>query len=56
VAARFELERPEELRSLRQRVREHCRDRLQSYKIPVKVEIADGPLYGNRLKKVRTIS
>ncbi len=54
VAARFELEQPEELRSLRQRVRQYCRNRLQSYKIPVRVDISDGPLYGSRLKKMRS--
>ena len=35
------------------RVRKHCRSRMQSYKVPVKVHIVDNLDYGERFKKKR---
>jgi acyl-coenzyme A synthetase/AMP-(fatty) acid ligase len=53
VAAQFNLKEPEELSSLRQRVREFCRSRLPSYKTPVRIGVVtDGP-YSPRYKKLR---
>ncbi len=53
VAARIELEKPEELQTLRRRVRKYCAARLAAYKIPSSIEIATGPLCGARMKKMR---
>jgi acyl-CoA synthetase (AMP-forming)/AMP-acid ligase II len=39
VAARVALTRPEALKVLTQRLREHCRERLQKYKVPMRFEI-----------------
>lgn len=38
---------------IRQTVRTFCRTRLDSYKIPVKVVVVSGPLFGARFKKQR---
>jgi acyl-CoA synthetase (AMP-forming)/AMP-acid ligase II len=38
---------------IRHSVRSFCRDRLDSYKIPVKVSVISGPLFGARFKKQR---
>jgi acyl-CoA synthetase (AMP-forming)/AMP-acid ligase II len=53
VAARLVLARPEDAAALRQRVRAFCAPRLPRHKIPVRIEIADRPDLGDRLKKVR---
>jgi len=53
VIAQFNLFTPEDLPALRQRMREYCRGRLAPYKIPAKIEIVKGTLYGERFKKVR---
>jgi acyl-CoA synthetase (AMP-forming)/AMP-acid ligase II len=53
IEARFELEKPEDLHSLRRRVRQHCSGRLPAYKIPSTVEIATEPLNNRRMKKIR---
>jgi len=53
VAAVFQLEQDEDLPSLRRRVAEHCRGRLESYKVPRHVVISDQGLMSARLKKTR---
>lgn len=53
VVARFSLMRDEELDSLKKRVRQFCAGKLSPHKIPQKVEIADGNLYGARFKRLR---
>lgn len=53
VVARVTLREPEDPRALERRVREHCRSRLAPYMVPVKVEIATGPLHTERHKTVR---
>jgi acyl-CoA synthetase (AMP-forming)/AMP-acid ligase II len=53
VAARLALVRPEPVGALEARVWQFCRPRLAAYKIPVVVEVADGPLHGERFKKAR---
>lgn len=40
-------------KALALRVRKHCRDRMQSYKVPVRVHILDTLDYGERFKKKR---
>jgi acyl-CoA synthetase (AMP-forming)/AMP-acid ligase II len=53
VAARISLFEPEELASLKRRVRTFCRDRLAAYKIPVRLTITSEEQYGARFKKMR---
>jgi acyl-coenzyme A synthetase/AMP-(fatty) acid ligase len=37
----------------RKRLRDHCRSRLASYKIPQKIELVSNPIYSDRFKKMR---
>lgn len=53
VAARVVLAAPEDLAGLKRRMREHCRGRLEGYKVPVKVTVIGGPEHNARFKKVR---
>lgn len=53
VAARFNLFTPEDLTSLKKRVRAFCRGRLAPYKIPVRIEITEQEQFGARFKKMR---
>jgi long-chain acyl-CoA synthetase len=53
VAARVSLFKPEDLMELKKRVRAFCKNRLASYKIPVKLEIADQEQVSARYKKLR---
>ncbi|MGE3508674.1 MAG: long-chain fatty acid--CoA ligase [Vicinamibacterales bacterium] len=53
VAARLQLSRPEDLASLKRRVRTFCASRLASYKIPVRIQIAETHQHGARFKKMR---
>lgn len=53
VVAMIVLDKPEELSGLKKRVRTFCKDRLESYKIPVKIKIEEEIKYSNRFKKVR---
>lgn len=53
VCARVCLADAEALKSLKKRIYQFCRPRLESYKIPVKVEIVEGSLAGSRFKKIR---
>lgn len=53
VRARVNLFEPEEADAFRRRMRVFCRERLASYKIPVKVEITSREQYSARFKKMR---
>lgn len=53
VVARVNLRTPEEPSCLKKRIREYCQDKLESFKIPVKVEIADQVQYSGRFKRMR---
>ena len=53
VAARVSLFKPEDLMQLKKRVRAFCKDRLASYKIPVRFEIAEQEQISGRYKKLR---
>ena len=53
VAARFTLTRPEDATSLRRRTREFCQGRLERFKVPVVVEIAEDAQHSARFKKRR---
>lgn len=56
VVARFNLIATEELVSLKQRMRNFCRNRLATYKTPAKVEITQHDQYSGRFKKMRRIT
>lgn len=51
VAGRFTLAAPAEASELRQRVRAFCRGRLAAFKVPARIEIAEGPQHSRRFKK-----
>jgi len=53
VVARLSLEKPEDLSMLKKRMRKFCKERLETYKIPVRIEIAEQVQYTERFKKVR---
>jgi len=53
VEAIVHLKAGGEPRNIRKLVRSHCRERLPSYKIPVKVVVTDEPLTSERHKKRR---
>lgn len=53
VAARIRLAAPEELASLKRRIRAHCSGRLEPYKIPINVTITEQPDHSARFKKQR---
>lgn len=55
VVARVNLTVPEDRSSVRRRVREFCRPRLEAYKVPVKVEIAEEDQFTGRYKKCRLV-
>jgi len=53
LAARINLIEPETLDAFKKRMRAYCRERLPSYKIPVRIEFTDREQYGIRMKKLR---
>ncbi|MBI1759676.1 MAG: long-chain fatty acid--CoA ligase [Actinobacteria bacterium] len=53
VRATVQLVDDEDHVLLRRRVREHCRGRLEPYKIPAVVDVAAAPQHSDRFKKVR---
>jgi acyl-coenzyme A synthetase/AMP-(fatty) acid ligase len=53
VNARVRLERPEDPALAERRLRDQCRRLLAPHKVPAVVELVDGPLHGNRFKRVR---
>ncbi len=54
VAAKIKTGEAITLSEFKLRMRQFCKDRLESYKIPVKVEISKEILYSERFKKKRT--
>ena len=53
VAATVKLFEPEELSSLKKRIREFCSNKLAPYKIPVRIEISEYEQFSARFKKMR---
>jgi long-chain acyl-CoA synthetase len=53
VVARVTLDRAEPPAAFKRRMRAFCRGRLADYKVPVKVEIADGEQHSARYNRVR---
>jgi acyl-CoA synthetase (AMP-forming)/AMP-acid ligase II len=54
VRARVTLVEDEDLPSVRKRVRDYCRGRLESFKVPALIEVAAGPQHSDRFKKIRS--
>ncbi len=54
VVARLVLDKPEEISLLKRRVRDFCKDKMESFKIPVKIEIENELKHTERFKKVRS--
>jgi acyl-CoA synthetase (AMP-forming)/AMP-acid ligase II len=54
VRAQVALVEPEDLSSVRRRVRDFCRGRLEAFKVPALVEVAAGPQHSDRFKKIRS--
>jgi len=53
VCAKVTLSRDEDHKSFTKRLKSFCRQRLQNYKVPIKVFIANERQHSNRFKKVR---
>ncbi|MBJ6760426.1 AMP-binding protein [Myxococcaceae bacterium JPH2] len=53
VFARVTVKEPEDPSALTKRLRQFCRGRLDSFKVPVAVEVVEGRLHGDRFKKAR---
>ena len=53
VCAKIRLVNPEEKKVFTIRLKQYCKERIQNFKIPVKIEIVNENLYGNRIKKKR---
>jgi acyl-CoA synthetase (AMP-forming)/AMP-acid ligase II len=53
VVARVNLVAPEAAADLKRRMREFCRKRLASYKIPARIEITERDQHSGRFKKMR---
>ncbi len=53
VCAKVSLSQDEDPRKLTSRLKKFCRERLEAYKIPVKVKIVDKQQHSERFKKMR---
>lgn len=56
VKAVVRLASPEPASTAQRRIREHCRGRLEAFKVPVLIDISDQPQHSDRLKKIRVAS
>ena len=55
VCAKVRLKNNEDDKDFTLRLRKYCKERLQSFKVPVKVKIVVEELYSERYKKIRNI-
>ncbi len=53
VCARITLKKEEDPKEFTRRLKLFCKDKMQSFKIPVKISIEESPLYTDRFKKQR---
>ena len=53
IKARVKTVGEENGADFRKRLRDHCRSRLASYKIPQKIEMVSNPIHSDRFKKMR---
>ncbi|MEV4412775.1 AMP-binding protein [Catellatospora sp. NPDC049609] len=56
VTALVKLSEPLDRREVGRRVREHCAQRLDAYKIPMLVEVSEDDQHSDRFKKIRVAS
>lgn len=54
VKATVQLARPEDERVVIRRIRKHCRERLEPYKVPAVIEISSARQHSERFKKIRS--
>ena len=55
VCVKVQVNEPVDSKEFIKEIKRFCRERLESFKIPVKVSITEDPLYTGRFKKQRTI-
>ena len=55
VCAKIRLSTPENQKDFKLRMKLYCKEKLQPFKIPVKVLFEEGKLYNDRYKKNRVI-
>ncbi len=53
VCAKVRLRRPEDPKDYSRQLRLFCRERLQSYQVPVRIDVVENTLHGERFKKMR---
>jgi acyl-coenzyme A synthetase/AMP-(fatty) acid ligase len=53
VGVKINIQNPESIESIKRRIRKHCKDRMQSFKIPAHIEIVKQSQVSDRFKKVR---
>jgi len=53
VSARVRISKQEDRKSFALRLKRFCRERLQAYKIPVRIKLVDSKQHGDRFKKIR---
>ena len=53
VCAKFKLSSSESRREFKARMLDYCKDKLQSYKIPSKIEVTEDNTYNERFKRMR---
>jgi long-chain acyl-CoA synthetase len=53
VTAKINLIEHEDMVSLKKRINEFCKDKLEPFKIPIKVEIVEDELFNARFKRIR---
>ena len=55
VCARVKLHKDEDSKTFNIRLKKYCSDRMEKYKVPVKIKIVEEKLYSERFKKIRQI-
>ncbi|TVP76454.1 MAG: long-chain fatty acid--CoA ligase, partial [Puniceicoccaceae bacterium] len=53
VAAKIVPAGKADLKTLKRLIKQHCRQRLSAYKVPVRITLAEGEIFGSRHKKTR---
>jgi acyl-coenzyme A synthetase/AMP-(fatty) acid ligase len=56
VCAKVSLLRDEDPKEFTKRLKKYCRERLESYKVPVKVAVVNEKQHSDRFKKIRQLS
>lgn len=54
VKATLQLTQPEHEKTAQRRAREHCRQRLESFKVPALMQVSDDRQHTDRFKKIRS--